>query len=297
MTARARLASFAAVLALAFGAAALAGGAFGPKTEAEPAHGGSSASAHEGEAGDHHAMAAGRHGAGEAGGLSVSQGGYTLSSTRTFFQAGRLSQLAFRILDPRGATVRTGFELESERQLHLIVVRRDGRAYQHLHPVRDTLGTWSIPLTLPTAGVYRAYADFRIAGERRTLATDLFVPGDFRPQPLPAPSPTASSDGYQVALETNTVRAGSESELTFRVTRNGRPVRQLQPYLGAKGHLVALREGDLAYLHVHPDAARLAADEVRFMAEFPSAARYRLFLQFKAAGQVHTVAYTLEVSR
>ena len=81
-------------------------------------------------------------------------------------------------------------------------------------------------------------------------------------------------------------------ELAFDVTRHGRPVA-LQDYLGAKGHLVALRQGDLAFLHVHPDE-----NSLRFMAEFPSAGAYRLFLQFKTDdGRIHTAAFTQEVSR
>ena len=75
------------------------------------------------------------------------------------------------------------------------------------------------------------------------------------------------------------------------MTRDGRPVK-LDKYLGAKGHLVALREGDLAFLHVHPDERSL-----RFEATFPSAGRYRLFLQFQVDGRVHTAAFTHEVSR
>ena len=56
---------------------------------------------------------------------------------------------------------------------------------------------------------------------------------------------------------------------------------------------MALREGDLAFLHVHPDANRL-----RFEATFPTAGRYRLFLQFKTAdGRLHTAAFTREVTR
>jgi hypothetical protein len=64
-----------------------------------------------------------------------------------------------------------------------------------------------------------------------------------------------------------------------------------EDHLGAKGHLVALRAGDLAFLQVHPDEDRL-----RFMAEFPTAGAYRLFLQFKAGGDVHTAEFTREVS-
>ena len=94
-----------------------------------------------------------------------------------------------------------------------------------------------------------------------------------RSQPLPAPRRRASTvDGLRVALAED-----AEKELGFTVTRDGSPVA-IQPYLGAKGHLVALREGDLAFLHVHPDANRL-----RFEATFPTAGRYRLFLQFKTA--------------
>ena len=92
-------------------------------------------------------------------------------------------------------------------------------------------------------------------------------------------------------LNAGGVRAGREVGLDFSVTRDGRAV-ETEPYLGARGHLVALREGDLAFLHVHPDEDALA-----FMAEFPSAGRYRLYLQFKHEGRVHTAAFTQEVSR
>jgi hypothetical protein len=67
---------------------------------------------------------------------------------------------------------------------------------------------------------------------------------------------------------------------------------EVQEYLGARGHLVALRQGDLAFLHVHPDES-----SQRFMATFPTAGAYRLFLQFKVDGRVHTAAFTQEVSR
>ena len=86
-----------------------------------------------------------------------------------------------------------------------------------------------------------------------------------------------------------TIAAGAE--MAFDVTRNGRPVA-VEQYLGAKGHLVALRQGDLAFLHVHPDEGRPT-----FMATFPTAGTYRLFLQFRAAGRVHTAAFTREVAR
>ena len=84
---------------------------------------------------------------------------------------------------------------------------------------------------------------------------------------------------------------GEESTLQFAVSRHGQAVTDVPMYLGARGHLVALRDGDLAYLHVHADEERLSFD-----AEFPTPGAYRLFLQFRHDGQVRTAAFTVDVA-
>ena len=187
-------------------------------------------------------------------------------------------------------------DLEHERRMHLIIVRRDLTGYQHLHPTLDASGTWSVRLRLPTAGVYRAYADFRTGGRAMTLATDLFVAGPFTPVALPAPAAVDTVDGYRAGLSAPQARAGTSAGLQYELSRDGRPITDVEPYLGADGHLVALREGDLAFLHVHPEESD-APGVIRFTAALPSAGRYRLFLQFKHQGRVRTVAHTLEVPR
>ena len=111
------------------------------------------------------------------------------------------------------------------------------------------------------------------------------------------PAPDAVSDGgYDVRLDAGHARPGAEAGLRFTVSRDGRPVTT-EPYLGAGGHLVALREGDLAFLHVHPTEGEHdePAAGVGFAATFPTEGRYRLFLQFKHEGAVQTVAFTQEV--
>jgi hypothetical protein len=77
-------------------------------------------------------------------------------------------------------------------------------------------------------GTYRVYADFQLDGEKRTLATDVFVPGDFQPNPLPEAAATDATAGYDVELRSGDVRAGEEGGLSFAVTRDGRPVEDLQ---------------------------------------------------------------------
>jgi hypothetical protein len=268
-----KLGAFAAVLAALFGASALAGGAV------EPLRDGAAA------AEDEMAMAGM-----SVRGLAVSDDDFALELARRTAGNGRRFELAFRVKDERGATVRD-FDVEHTKRMHLIVVRRDLTGFQHVHPTEDGDGTWRVPLTLDEPGSYRVFADFAVDDTPHTLADDLSVDGGVTWKPLPEPRTAATTDGFRVRLVEGATRAGEESALRFVVTRRGRVV-ETQDYLGAKGHLVALREGDLAFLHVHPDA-----ESLEFEATFPSSGRYRLFLQFKVDGHVHTAAFTQEVSR
>jgi hypothetical protein len=287
----AKLAAFAAVLVLAFGGAAFAGSRVdvrpGEQTAEQPdAHGivAADAESEGGHGGNAAAAQAVR-------GLAVSEGGLTLELARNAATAGKRSDLAFRIVDRGGQTVRD-FDVEHTKRMHVIVVRRDMTGFQHVHPTQRADGTWSVPVKLREPGSYRVFADFSIGGKAYTLADDLTVDGTVRSQQLPAPVDSVNVDGMRVTLTEGATRAGAEAELGFEVTRDGKPVA-IEDYLGAKGHLVALRQGDLAFLHVHPDENSLA-----FMATFPTAGDYRLFLQFKTEdGRVHTAAFTQEVQR
>ena len=106
------------------------------------------------------------------------------------------------------------------------------------------------------------------------------------------PSATAEVDGYTVEL-IGTLTPGTESLVTLRITRDGVPVTDLQPYLGAYGHLVVLRAGDLAYLHVHPAGEPAPGPDVEFSTTAPSAGTYRLFLDFEHGDTVRTADFTV----
>jgi hypothetical protein len=286
-----QLVTFVAVLAALFAGAAVAGQLIDPE-----ARGGDETSGHGAEPVHANESAAGAHGGEPAKpvrGLAVADGGLRVEVEEPELRRGRRETLAFRIVGADGKTVRD-FDVEHEKRMHLILARRDLTGFQHLHPEMGADGTWSADVTLPDAGSYRLFADFSHEDEPFTLATDLRVDGDADLEPLPRPRATSVSDGgYDVRLDAAGVKPGAESELRFTITRDGEPVRT-QPYLAAGGHLVALREGDLAFLHVHPEEH---GDGVGFAATFPTAGRYRLFLQFKHEGAVQTVAFTQEVSR
>jgi hypothetical protein len=231
-------------------------------------------------------------------GLLSTENGYTLKLAQTRFDAGKKVPVRFRITNATGAPV-TRYVDNHEKQLHMIVVRRDLTGFQHVHPTIDSTGTWNIPVDL-RPGAYRVFADFIPAGgEALTLGADVHVAGSYDPQPLPAPETTASVDGFTVNLS-GSPKANEPSMLTFSVTRDGKPVTDLQPYLGAYGHLVALRASDLAYLHVHPmgepgDGVTPAGPEIGFHATFPSDGDYRLFLDFKHQNVVRTAEFTVSI--
>jgi hypothetical protein len=296
LPAAARLAAFAAALVVAFGAAYGVGAAAGPVPSAAPDVDSAAGAGHD----VGHSAAAGSTAEvdDQLPGLTAVEAGYALRPEVTALPAGDSVPFAFTVTDPAGAPL-TAYEPTHERDLHLVVVRRDLSSFQHVHPELAPDGTWTSDLDLSEPGTYRAFADFAPAdGEPLTLGTDLFVAGEFAPAALPAPERTAVVDGYEVTLAGDP-RPGEESMLTFTVSRDRRPVTDLQPYLGAFGHLVALRTGDLAYLHTHPaddaGAGGSGGPEVALGTVFPTAGTYRLYLDFQVDDEVRTAAFTVEV--
>jgi hypothetical protein len=126
------------------------------------------------------------------------------------------------------------------------------------------------------------------------LGIDLAVPGYLDLLPPRPPSPVATVDEYEITLATRGIADRFQTSLTFTVQKRGKPVTDLQPYLGALGHLVVLREGDLAYIHTHPERAPGTGPSIVFEAELPSAGLYGLFLQFAHEGRVRTADFRME---
>ena len=286
MSAPARIAAFVAGLALLFAAAAVAGGAVDP--DVEESSGDHGMASEEETMEGHETMAAGA-----VPGLGVSENGYRLVPATMTAASGPRTTYEFSIVDPDGEPL-TDFDVEHERKMHLIVVRRDFAGFQHVHPELGADGTWRVELDTSLPGTYRVIADFTSGdGEAMTLATDLSVPGAFEPRPLPMPESTVDAgDGYEVRIDSAEPDAGAATRVAFTVSRNDKAVDGVQPYLGADGHLVVLREGDLAFLHAHPQGEPGGSGPIAFDVDYPSAGAYRMYLQFRHRGDVHTAAFT-----
>ena len=298
-----RLGAYGAGLALVFGGAFVAADAVVPQStvnnwtnEAKGHNMSGTTGGHGGHdtSGDTQASAA-------VPGVTSAYGGYLLTPVTIPGEVDQTGTLSFRILDSDGEAL-TSFTTSHEKDLHLIVVRTDGTGFRHVHPTMDADGTWSLPWEWAAAGTYRVYTDFvpDVDGASPiTLTRTVDVAGRFTPAP-PEATNTATVDGYTVEL-TGDVTAGSSSELTFTVSKGGEPVTNLEPYLGAFAHLVALRDGDLAFLHVHPEgdeptAGDTAGPDVAFMAHLPTPGRYLLYLDFQIDGQVHSAPFVVDTT-
>jgi hypothetical protein len=229
-------------------------------------------------------------------GLSLSSAGLTLVPADTVLTAGERRRFTFRVVGAGGAAVTT-YAIVHDKPLHLIVLRRDLADFQHLHPTMAPDGTWSLDLTLARPGVYRMIADFTaVVGGRQvavTLGSDLTVAGNYVPDPLPAPARSVRAGDFQVSYA-GAPETRATQPLLISVTGSDGRAAALQPYLGAYGHLVVLRRGDLAYVHVHPEP-QLVDGKVKFWVALPSSGTYRMFFDFQVGGRVHTAAWTATI--
>ncbi|RBP67066.1 hypothetical protein DFO66_102119 [Brevibacterium sanguinis] len=309
-----RLIGALAVLALVLVAAFGLGRALGPvgPTAADPAAGDQPM----GE-GDESAEAGGHGAATDAGhdsatedpgaadeatfsaGLSLDSGGYRLGELSAPTKPEDRGEIAFTVLDENDRAV-TDFDVSHEQELHLIVVRADGSHFHHVHPERDESGRWTLPWSWDAAGTYRIYADIvpSATGEPLTLSSTVQVAGDYRPESVGDTVTSVEVDGFEVSLD-GELTAGESSPVTIAVRRDGKPVTDLEPHMGAFGHLTGLRHGDLAYLHVHPHGKEpgpgdTGGPSIDFEITAPTDGRYLLYLDFKVDGQVHTAGFVVD---
>ncbi|MEV7386436.1 MULTISPECIES: hypothetical protein [unclassified Streptomyces] len=239
----------------------------------------------------------------EAGGngLADTVAGYRLTSPDSTLKAGRPAAYRFTVDGPDDKPV-TGFALDQTKRMHFYAVRSDLTGFQHIHPTMASDGTWTADLSALTAGSWRMFTSFTPdsgsgKGKDFVLSRTVTVPGTATRTPLPAATNSTTADGYTVTVKGEPM-AGMAHPLTVRITKDGKPVTDLQPYLDTYAHLTAFHEGDSAFAHLHP-TTKVDGDhggpDLSFHAELPTSGNWRLFLQFQTGGTLHTAALTLRV--
>lgn len=238
-------------------------------------------------------------------GLEAEVEGYAIEDVQTPRTAGKEGTLEFTIRGPAGKPHKE-FVLELTKLMHTYVVRKDLTEFQHVHPELDeTTGRWSVPIAFAEPGPYRIVAEFEAltpAGEfdSRVLGKGFTVDGSYQATDFTPDFGVGSADGYNLSLDPKTRLHGSD--LTLKITKGGADVADLQPYLQSWAHVTGFRQSDLKTVHMHPnqspgkDPNLLGGPVLNLASLFGAPGKYRLFVQFQTAGQLHTSPIDIEVA-
>jgi hypothetical protein len=214
------------------------------------------------------------------------------------------ARVRFFVRDPRSLATVKRFDLVHERVFHLFVISQDLEYFTHIHPALRSNGSLDVDIELPRAGVYQLIADFLPEGGSPQLLQKTIVTAGYTGPLLAPPALERDTDdktvgGARVKLTMPEPIAGREQLVTFDLedAATARPLHDLEPYLGAVGHLL-LVSADLSIAsHSHPVAEISSAGgpTVVFQMMFPRAGEYRMWVQFQRHGEVLTAAFTVPV--
>jgi Cu+-exporting ATPase len=234
-------------------------------------------------------------------------------ATAPAVQPGIAVPLTFRVTDAAtGQAVNP--TIGHEKAMHLIVVNRDLGYFAHIHPENTgTPGEYRVEHAFPAPGDYVLYDEFELTGHADEVHRfDLRVGDTGSPAARLAPDLAPQTvAGYTATITPQgAIRAGQLSRFVVQITRDGAPVTDLQPYLGAASHVVVLNAQAEGFTHVHGVAgAAPPAGEMSEMADAPAQfgpdyafshtfaqpGLYKVWSQFAHNGQVLTVAWVVEV--
>jgi hypothetical protein len=217
---------------------------------------------------------------------------------------GQRTRLRFRIHAPRSGGTVLRFESVHERILHFFVIGNNLEFFAHLHPDLQRDGWFTQDVRLPRAGSYRLIADFLPAGGPPQLLMQSILTRGFDGPLLPVGAPAeqmapVTVGGLTVSLDATPPVAGREQLLTIEVhDARGTPVTDLEPFLGASGHLLVVSADLQSAFHSHPVAGLSPGlgPRIVFQALFPRPGTYRLWFQIQRNGSVLTVPFTVRAS-
>ncbi|MDT0186408.1 hypothetical protein Q9S36_40105 [Microbacterium sp. ARD31] len=228
-------------------------------------------------------------------GTRVSEVGYTLSDLQVREKPRGTGEVRFRIEGHDGEPV-TDYVEEQTKELHLYLVNDALTVFRHLHPTRADDGTWSAPFDVPDAGGYRVVAEF--------VARDEGGNGDHvvlgRPLAMPPgdPGDTVAGDRVVDVTVSQAPDAGPNGLLRLVVRDAQQQPVELGTYLGTYGHVTGFDTTTGAMVHLHPLAAPDVTEdgsELTFHADIEEPGDYRLFVQVRVDGFLHTVPVELTV--
>ena len=212
-----------------------------------------------------------------------------------------------------------GLIMYHEKLIHAIIISEDFSDFSHEHPVEMQKGVFKLNHTFANGGKYLIGADY--ATKEGTFSKKFIVQvnGNMNGTAKKDFAMQKRFDGYDVGFAAPNISAGKDEVIKYHIEKDGKPVKDLQPYLAAAMHIAMVKEDMTEFIHTHGEVAQ--EDEMKDMMEvemngmsgmnhavlaafgpdaeahitFPSAGIYRIFGEFKHNGKVVVTSFMVEV--
>ncbi|CDN41305.1 MULTISPECIES: hypothetical protein [Paenibacillus] len=214
-------------------------------------------------------------------------------------KANEETELTIQVKDKDGKPVNK-YDVNHEKLLHLIIVNHDLSFFNHIHPEFKGDGTFTVNTSFPAGGEYKVFADFiPTGGANTTLSEWVKVEGkEGKHAAIAADANLVKEvDGKEIELSMSAAKPKEDVTLTFNIrdAKTKKGINNLQPYLGAVGHVVILSEDANQYLHVHPIDEKATGPDAKFATSFPQSGTFKIWGQFQHNGEVFTVPFVVNV--
>ena len=210
--------------------------------------------------------------------------------------------LVIEVQNKEGKSI-ADFDKFQEQLMHLIVVSDNLQYFNHIHPTYKGNGRFEVQTDFPGSGSYTLFSDYKPAKNAEQVSVlKMQVPGQAlaRSKVDMATTKTLGNTKANLTFSQRQIKAGQGVNLIFNLqdASSNQPLKDLQPYLGERGHLVILKQSSpltkADYIHAHA-LKDTPAGEVHFMTSFPHPGKYKLWGQFNRNGQIVTADFWVNV--
>lgn len=212
--------------------------------------------------------------------------------------AGKEATLLFTPKNIDNEKLLVPLDIVHEKKIHLILVSEDLSWFDHIHPEYKTDGSYTISALFPHGGTYFLYADYKPSGASHKLEKfEIKVSGNSAiSKHYTKAINTCKKEAFTVTLKPDDGQFNANEDIhfdgVFLKDKRAFDANNLQNYLGAKGHMVAIHTVTKEYMHIHPE---VEGSILHFHTHFENTGMYRVWLQFMDEGKLYTTDFNILV--
>lgn len=246
-----------------------------------------------------------------------------IQTTPPELKAGSPAEILLIMTDSEGRPLQ-GLTIMHERLVHVVIASADFSVFAHIHP--EDLGPiteemkkkaeYPVRFTFPKAGQYIVAVDSALKGEPFSEHFTVDVAGEPKMGSYVRDLSREKKFGdFQVSLSfvPEKIVAGKETVLKYLIKKDGEPVTDLEPYLGAPMHVAVISANLDSFIHAHgqlPGAMgghhhmghemhmkvpEKFGPDIDVPVVFPARGLYQIFSQVEHKGNIILLSFMVEV--